>query len=182
MTPQESIDQQIELLLRARAVFPFMPPEAVGKAEFATGLVYAAAGHRATITFSPRLSNEERLARNAVGHWINQNFIVRLWAIMDSSGTTKPIRHKVDGAEEVDLVRRLRHQISHSSGRLDANKPEQLKLQEALARWAEADAESLASDEFPVSIDSVLLPLAGACKRYLDNALIVTRKKRCRST
>ncbi len=46
-------------------------------------------------------------------HWLNENFIVRLYAVMESHGLVGEkinIRKDLDGWEELDILRRLRNQ------------------------------------------------------------------------
>lgn len=169
----ELIDQQMQLLLHSRSVFPYMPDDAVGKSSFATGSFYRERGHDASINFGRPLSETERAAWNSIGHWMNQNFIVRLWSILDESGQAHPkIDKNVDGADEVDIIRRLRNKYGHSSGACNPSDPEDRKLKNRIIDHFGLSEADFADEDFPIPIDKVLMPLAQGTKRYLAVKLL----------
>jgi hypothetical protein len=161
------IDQQIQLLFQSRSVFPHMPADAVGKSSFVTGSFYRERGHDASINFVRPISERERAKWNSIGHWINQNFVVRLWAILDESGQVANIDKNVDGADEVDIIRRLRHRYGHTSGVCNPSDPDHKKLRDRIIDHFELNGADFAEEDFPTPIDKVLVPLAEGAKRYL---------------
>ena len=173
MTVSEAIseiDRQIDFLLLSRAIFPPIQPEAVGKRAFATGKYFKERGYDVTCTFSEPITEAKRERMNAIGHWINQNFIVRLFSIVESTGIfteNAKINQSLPGWEELDMVRRLRNKFGHSSGFCDANKPDHRKLRARLVeKFSLRDGDHL-PHLFPIPVDHVVVPLAEGCKVYL---------------
>ena len=84
------------------------------------------------------------------------------------------IDQSIDGWEEVDLVRRLRNQFAHSSGKYDPNDPEEKKLYERIVTFFKVSLakDSSEATEFPLPIDVVLEPITEGCKKYIQNYFI----------
>jgi hypothetical protein len=113
-------------------------------------------------------TNDRR--NSPAGHWINEAFIVRLWAILDSHHFVQPIDRTVEGWEMVDICRRLRHEIAHATGHV--RDKEQTKLQAKMQEVFElGDQESIFEDKFILSKDKVLRPMYVACITYCKEIL-----------
>lgn len=104
------VEAQIAFLHRCRSVFPTLRPELVGQSGFDTARYYQTLGLGMSFRFSSPMTPEFIQQFNALGHWINQNFVLRLYAVLESNQLiSDKIRIKpVDGNEEVDILRRLR--------------------------------------------------------------------------
>lgn len=106
------------------------------------------------------------------GHWINEAFVVRLWAILEAHhvvDSTKSIDMTMPGAARVDLCRRLRQKIAHATGRVT-----DLKLDQRLRdEFGLGDQESIFPDRFILSKDKVLGPMYEACRSYTEGLLEV---------
>ena len=103
-----------------KAHFPYTPSDAKGLKEVRTALYYIAQGFDISFSFSQPLSEEAIAKINQIGHWLNQNFIIRLCAILEYFGVisnSEKIDLELEGAYEVNIVRRLRNCFVHSSGR-----------------------------------------------------------------
>jgi len=167
-----AIQHQVELLNRSRATFPFIPRSAIGGGEGETAPYYLERGHLIRFSFQPPLTREIIDAINAVGHWINQNFIIRLCAVLESHrviGKEIEMDKALDGYREVDFVRRLRNKFAHGSGRYDPNDPEHGRLREDLLNYFELEASEHpeSAGNFPIPIDRVLAPLADGSQQYV---------------
>jgi hypothetical protein len=166
------IDLQLHNLLSIRAMFPYLAKDLIGITSYPTAPLYQDRGFNITFSFSEPLTAERVEEINTIGHWVNQNFIVRLCALLESHHIIPPkgkgkINQQLDGHEEVDILRRLRNVIAHTSGRYDPKEPNERKLYERIAQKfsIEADDPQTTSD-FPLPIDTLLIPLAEGCKRY----------------
>ena len=173
MTPNEAIqeiDRQIGFLLLSRSIFPYLPEEAVGKAGFIAGEFFRTRGYDVTCTFANAIDEHTRDKVNSIGHWINQNFIIRVHSILESCGLISNkinINQQLAGWEEVDLVRRLRHKFGHSSGFCNPGDPDDKRLRLRLVEKFHLRDEDHQPHLFPIPVDHVVVPLAEGCKSYI---------------
>ena len=165
------IDEHLEFLHRSRAVFPYIPEKLVGQTEIETAPYYQGMGLKYLLKFSEPLTLEQIRSINDLGHWVNQNFIVRLYAVLESKGLISDnikIRPNLSGNEEVDIVRRLRNLFGHGSGNYDQMDTVKKKLFDRIRTQFNLNCEEISKIEgkFPLPINQVLVPLAQGCKRY----------------
>lgn len=157
--------------VNCRVHFPYVDEGVIGKKCVPTAPYYIARGFRIAFVFSTPVSKAAVTRINEVGHWINQNFVIRLYALLDCHHLTESIDQAVDGWKDVDLVRRLRNYFAHGSGKYDrANKDHQRTMQE-LATHLGVDFSS--ESDFPLSINTVLEPLFKGCKKYVKGRLAI---------
>jgi hypothetical protein len=167
------IDLQLRNLLNIRAMFPAITNEMAGQTEFPTAPFYQERGFFVTFKFSMPLTAERIEEISQIGRWVNQSFVIRLYALLESHQVIPPngqgrINQQLDGHEEVDIIRRLRRILAHTSGRYNFADPEERKLYEKIVGKFSIEAESSeTAREFPVPIDALLL-LAEGCKRYIQ--------------
>jgi hypothetical protein len=169
------IDQQLQRLLRSRSVFPHLHASLAGHRHARTAPFYISHGFNVAFDFGHPLSKDEIKALNDIGHWTNQNFIVRLCAVLEDGGLLGngvSIRRDCPGNEEVDLLRRLRNVVAHTDGVYDPSNATHKTLYDRLiSHFKLAPNEHPETDgKFPIPIDEVLLPLAKRCKAYADAA------------
>jgi len=165
------IEAQLSKLLSTRAVFPHMKENLVGARHCRTAPFYRHHGFDITFTFATPLTAERIGEINEIGHWINQNYVVRLYALLESYGViskTKHINTELDGHEEVDILRRLRNEFAHTAGWYDPTDPEEKQLRDRIIEHFSLNAETHPElrGKFPIPIDEVLVPLTEGCKRY----------------
>lgn len=152
-----------------KAHFPFVPLDAKGAKKVRTAPFYIAQGFDIEFYFSKGISEEGITRINQIGHWLNQNFIIRLCAILESfevvsKTETNKIDFKFEGAEHVNIVRRLRNCFAHSSGRYDPTDKDHKKTMQLIH-----DKLGIPTDgatDWPISIDKVLNPLYKGCIMY----------------
>jgi hypothetical protein len=171
----QQIDEQIQYLHLLRSVFPRLSTDLVGQNEFPTAPYYRNRGLSIWFRFSSPLTSEFIAEFNDLAHWINQNFILRLYAVLESNrlvSKTIHIRPDIEGHNEVDIVRRLRNTFGHGSGRYDPADPDKRQLFERIVSHFGLDVGENSEDEgkYLLSISQVLIPLAEGCKRYATSA------------
>jgi len=170
----EQIDIQLRNLLNIRAMFPTIKDNMVGQTKFQTAPFYQNKGLNIVFNLSSPLTLEKINEINEIGRWANQSFIVRLCALLESyqvipQNGQRHINQKLDGHEEVDILRRLRNVIAHTSGRYNPNNPEEKKLYMRIAeKYSVKIKNPETSTEFSLDIDTLLFPLADGCKRYVN--------------
>lgn len=152
-----------------RAYFPAVKSEDKGEKQLRTAPIYIKQGFDVSFVFNDGISEKEINKINEIGHWINQNFIIRLCALLEShhilSNDNKiKIDFNLKGAEHIDLVRRLRNYFAHSSGKFHPEKDEHVTTVRVLKKVL--SISDFNTNEFPLPIDTVLEPLFKGCKLY----------------
>ena len=108
---------------------------------------------------------------NGIGQWLNESYVVRLYALLNSRKIVSDrvsIDFDLPGSTEIDLLRRLRRVVAHTSGRYNADDPDEQKLCARLREhFGLANGNPGAENHYPLPIDEVLAPLTEACKEYV---------------
>lgn len=170
----ESINNVWNGFFKCRSHFPLITEDYIGCNTIPISPYYMRGGHKVEIRFGCDIDKAMYDEMLSTGHWINQNFIVRLCATLESFqviSTDKKIKidHNLDGATHVDIVRRLRHRIAHSSGRFDPENKKDCKTLEVMNEILCRNYKSEGRAEWPMAIDFVLTPLCDGCIRYVKN-------------
>jgi hypothetical protein len=104
----------------------------------------------------------------STGHWINEAFIVRLYAVLnahrviiDKEGFDKSLPHW----ENVKFCKRLRNEIAHATGRV-ADKDARKLDKEMRCFFDLGEQESIIKGRFILSKDTVLRPMLEGCRKY----------------
>jgi hypothetical protein len=145
-----------------RSHFPYMDSSLIGTNEFPTAPYY---GVNLVFQYAAGLAVTDIELVNSTGHYINQNFVIRLYALLDYYKVLSPIDKTITGNDEVDILRRLRNSFGHTPGDYNSNDPDQKKLRDRVVAHFNLSIEE--SDNFPLPIDTVLEPLFNACKEYV---------------
>lgn len=159
---------------KCRSHFPMVKRDVIGSKIIPIEPYYVRGGHSVTIVFDFPIDDEMYDQMLAIGHWLNQNFIVRLCATLESFQviSTNPkirINHDLEGAKYVEIVRRLRHRIAHSSGRFNPDKKDDRKTLEVMNEMLNRDYKVDGRNSWPLAIDFVLIPLRDGCIEYIKN-------------
>lgn len=166
------IDRQIYLLHRTRSVFPRLGQELVGQKQFDSPDYYKQLGFNATFDVAEGISQEFVDGFFEIGHWINENFLLRVWAVLESHkivGNTVKIDKTLDGWENVELLRRLRNKVGHGSGLYDPEDPDKKMLWDMIVGHYKLQPgySYLEVDKYPIGVKQVLVPMAEGCKKYV---------------
>lgn len=172
----EQINKEMDILWtnlnKNRGYFPCVDDSSVGAKVLFTPSFYRAQGINIVHTFEEPLSVEMKNDMLRIGHWINQNFIIRLCALIESyqliSNAIK-IDFTLDGAEQLNIVRRLRNRFAHSSGRYNPDDSYDLKTMELMEKHLGISIEG--RTDWPLAIDTVLEKLLKACRLYAEEKL-----------
>ena len=150
-----------------RAYFPFMSEKAIGQTGLQTAPLYQSLGFDIRFEFSRPITAGVRDKNNEIADWLNENFIIRLLATLESFHVVSKVISIVftlDGANEVNIVRRLRHCFAHSSGRYDPANEYHVTTVKMMRDYLHIATEGTTT--WDTSIDTVLKPLFECCKRY----------------
>ena len=167
------IDAQVEKLLNTRAVFPYMRDDMIGANSCATAPFYRQYGLDIHFKFEKPLTADDIQRINEIGYWVNQNYVVRLCALLESYhviSKNERIRKDLPGHQEVDILRRLRNVFAHASGWYHNTDADQSRLRDTIIRHFSLKKANHpeSSRMFPIPIDEVLIPLTKGCKRYAE--------------
>ncbi len=163
------IDEQVDRLLRARSVFPRLARHLAGATGFEAPEYYRQLGLHVQVQLEQPMTVAFIDGLNDIAHWINENFVLRLYAVLDSHGFYKDkIDTSIEGHVEVDLLRRLRNKIGHGSGRYDPLDSDKRKLYETLVAHFSIEPHAYLEDttKYPLAVGQVLVPLARKCEAY----------------
>jgi hypothetical protein len=106
-----------------------MNDDVIGETEVRAGGYYRMWGLDVILKFSKPLTRNDIDRNNEISRWLNESFIIRLYALLDSYKVYSPnIDKTLDGNEELDILRRLRRILAHSLGRYHPNDPDEKKL------------------------------------------------------
>lgn len=177
----KELDELMLKLKNTRAYFPFIPASLKGESEIKTGEFYAKSGFPVLIKFDKPLTGEQIEKNNELGHFINQNFVVRLYAMLETylQLKDKDITKKLDqysrGYHEIIILKRLRNVFAHEAGgNYDPTNKEYDHV--GLAKMMDEHLHvGLPTDNhFILSIDAVLVQLFNESRAYVELTLSPT--------
>ena len=163
------MERQRSIFHNCRAYFPHVTQQHVGQKVLPTAPYYASRGFRLIVAVEEPLAANDIPRINDLGRWVNQNYIVRLCALIEARGLFSSIDKSVDGWEDMDLLRRLRNRFAHSSGRFDPQDPDQVRLRDRIVRHCKLPTKDY--EDYPLSVDTVLDPIFDGCARYVRRKL-----------
>jgi hypothetical protein len=111
------------------------------------------------------------------GHWVNEAFIVRLYAILEAHGVVsseKKIDPSLPGAADVDICRRLRHEIAHATGHVSGTDAAKL-YERVVTHYDVHDDPATFRGQFRLPKDKVLRPMDRAVVDYCTALLAKER-------
>ena len=138
----QQIDDQIAFLHRCRSVFPRLGPHLVGQKRFETAPYYQQQGLQVDIELSTPATADFIEDFNNLAHWLNENFVLRLFAVLDSHQMFKNLstcRH-LEGYEDMDILRRLRNKVGHGSGKYDPGDPDKKAIHDRIMQRFNVDS------------------------------------------
>jgi hypothetical protein len=165
------IDRQVEFLHRCRSVFPRLQSNMAGQTEFEAPQYYRQLGYNVSVKLAQPMTAEFIDGLFELGHWLNENFVTRLWAILESNqivSKTSKIDQGLENWRDVDLLRRLRNKIGHGSGAYDPADAEKKKLFDAIVQHYNVPGgySYFEVEKYPIGVGQVLVPMAQGCKKY----------------
>lgn len=169
----DQIDEFRSFFLKVRSRFPYMSEAAIGLTSFSPPPYYQSHGIDLEIHLTEPVTFEVKNENNTIAHFINQNFILRLYAILNYYGfvgETISLNKESPGFLEVDLLRRLRNIYAHSIGNYNPDNENHVKLREVMEK--RFGINIIHYDEFPLNIDEVLDEIVAGCKIYILNTKI----------
>lgn len=161
----EDIDALLRIFNHHKANFPCVSDKAEGKQVLGTPDLYINQGYDNIIHKYPAPLTRDKIADiNESGNWLNQNSLVRLYAVLDCHNALEKIDHDVEGAKHVELIRRLRNNFAHGSGKYDPSKKKHRDTMKTMHKVLGISIEGRV--EWPLDIVTVLYRLFEGVKTY----------------
>ena len=158
------LDSLWSALLTCRAYTPYLDSCAVGRKQFVTSDYYDdSLGFGTSLEFDSELTRDDVDRLNGIGHWINENFVIRLCAILEEHNLKNDINESLDGGKYVTLVYMLRNCFVHRAGKSNTNCRRASEKMRELGLPTDCENGMVS-----LPIDVVLEKLHTNCKAYAE--------------
>jgi len=163
--------------MELRALFSYNNEEMIGQRVLRTAPLYRnTIGKDIIIDFGTPITAEDIRKINEIGGFLNENVIIRLYALLEEHGILiykKEVDKTIEGHEAAYLTKQLRHRYAHSLGRPDAQNEDHVALFKRLNEYLKPPIpfEIENARSFPNSIDTVIIPLFRGCHKYAEGIL-----------
>jgi hypothetical protein len=159
----QEVQRQWELHVMTRAVFCF----GFGSMEeFDSPGYYQNLGFGFHVKLPATNGRNREAIYDGIGTWLNQNYVIRIFGILDS----KPVRKIIPKPKIIELIDILRNNIgAHTTGN---NQPDKKKLEKAtrlINTLFNMKVEASQVQNFDLSIDTVLEPMKNKVIEYLNS-------------
>jgi len=163
----DAINHLWNVFNHCKANFPAISDDAKDAQVLRTPDFYLNQGYDNILHKYPMPLTEEKIKDvNHSGHWLNQNALIRLYAVLDSHGAMQEIDPDIEESKYIELIRHLRNSFAHGSGKYSKSKKKHRKTMEKIGEVLNRNIDN--ETDWPLAIDTVLQPLFEGCKRYVD--------------
>ncbi|MBL1233820.1 MAG: hypothetical protein COA31_013955 [Flavobacteriales bacterium] len=123
-----------------------------------------------TYNFDKPINEETRSELNKISEYENQNFIVRLYALLQYEGLfNKGIDKSLEGHQHVSFLENLRHQFAHKPGKFNPKNKKSNKLRLDLFEFYKINPDDSLPDQFPLPKDIMIHPMVNGVKNYVKH-------------
>jgi hypothetical protein len=156
-----------DLYLQCRAVFPTIDNAQVGCRHLVTAPYYLKRGYVASMELKEPITSEFIERNRCLGKWVNENAIIRLYGIMEHHGLLEKINHNLQGAKEVDLMRRMRNAFTKTVLNYTPKQAKNVRLRKEVIKHFVLEEKDFSQGEIPTPIDTVVEPIFNGCREYI---------------
>ena len=149
----------------SKKFFRFIEDQDIGKYE--TQPYNLGGNAKFIMSFTEPISKELQSRHSKVGHYLNQNYLIRLYEILKHYKITgkNNINKSLKGSDEIEILWELRKRFAHGLGKYDSTNSKDKELLELLiSRFGE---KHIVKDEFPISQDKTIKEIIHGIKSYL---------------
>jgi len=166
---RNEINTILDYFKRSKAFFQYIGDEYVNERKLTPYNI--APGVQQFTEYDKPITKEFQERQNSIGHYLNQNFCIRLLAVLNSHHVVgdkkeESIDQNLPGWEDLEILRRLRHRFAHSSGKYDSRDSDDKKLMQALMLKYEPCPKE--PPDFPINQDKVIYPITKAVLQYAE--------------
>ena len=163
----DAIDQLWKVFNHCKANFPGVSDEMVGAQVLGTPDLYLRQGYDNIFHQYPAPLTADKINDiNHSGKWLNQNAIIRLYAVLDSHSAMQEIDSNIEESKYIELIRHLRNSFAHGSGKYNKSKKKHKKTMKNICEVLNRNIDK--KTDWPLAIDNVLQPLFEGCKKYVE--------------
>lgn len=137
------IENYYQMYNDTRHFFPYIDDSFIGNCEIKC--------RSFAIIFNTPITKEIQKSINSTAHFHNQNFLVRLYAILQSNGIYDNLDKKYS---KLKILKDLRNRFAHSISKYNSLKKDHNDLMKQIIE--EFDLEEKVYDDFPISRDTVI--------------------------
>lgn len=168
---KEECLQEMEVLWKnfttVRGALPYLRPNRVGQRRVASPGFYKVKGIDLALEFSKPLDESDIKRYNGMGYWVNQSFVIWLYALLEYFGLVESIDMTHPNGADVNILRRLRRIFAHTNGRYNSNDPDEKKLFDAIIeRYHPGIVDP---ERFNLQIDEVLERMYLGVRKYVES-------------
>ena len=120
------------------------------------------------LTFENSLNSNDIDNLNRLGYWINQSFLIRLYTILEYHKVISvkiKIRKDFEGADELDILHKLRRIFSHTSRYNPENDEQRLLYDRIVSHFKLTEYHP---ELIPIPVDTVIEVLVNKIKTYIN--------------
>jgi hypothetical protein len=165
----EEVERQWEYHLLARAAFPSSLMEVLS--EYESGKFYAEHGVQLKVSVPVSLSPIMQRGLEGIAHWLNQNYIIRLYGILDEYKIIKAWKQSESQDKDdpcIEILYLLRPKVgAHSRGYRNPKKSDVQKVTRLIQKHLDSSVEDESVRHFLLAIDTVLYNLKEHCKDFV---------------
>jgi len=159
---ESEIIKQINLIhnlyIESRAAFPYYPLDEQPP------LISGSKTSFVIITPRP-MTIEDKQYRNNIAHFQNQNFLVRLFAVLQYYEIFKNPDETLPGYIELDILKRLRNEFSHGIGTYNPKSSKDRKLMKDITKHFSFKEKEY--PDFSINKDIVIKGIISESKKYI---------------
>jgi hypothetical protein len=164
----EEVERQWEYQLLARAAFPINPEKL---SEYQSGDFYKEQGVKMNVSFPSPLTPVMQCALEGIHQWLNQNYIIRLYGILDQykviqagKESTEPI------SKPINILYQLRQKVgAHSSGYRNPRSNDARRLTRIIQENIDLSIGDEQARHFNLAIDTVLFEIKQGCVEFVQS-------------
>lgn len=176
----EKMNRLFDNFCRCRYYFPLMPQICVGMENIKIVETGDDCSKRnMTFCFEGGFSENDRVQYKEIASWLNQNFIIRLCALIEINNPSiyehlkQPSKNnkKRQGYKHYNLLYKLRQQLAHTDGRYEPKGIRGKEHEEILNGLISEYSLQIESEPefFPLPIDVVIIPMFKGCLECINS-------------
>jgi hypothetical protein len=160
----DEIEKEICLLEQmfhqTRSNYPYIDEHYIGKTPI---LRFNVGNNIVYINYERPITKEFRDLNNKIAHFHNQNFIIRLFSVLNNYQIFQNL--KISDSPELYVLKLLKNIYCHSSGTYDKENIDHRNLMKRMIKTF--NLEDKLYDDFPISIDTVINQIIKASINYI---------------
>jgi hypothetical protein len=150
-----------QMFRQTRSEYPYIDENHIGK----TPILRFNAGDNIVYTnYEKPITKEFRDLNNKIAHFHNQNFIIRLYSVLNNYQVFQNL--KISDSPELYTLKRIGNIYCHGSGSYDKTNDDHKRLMRRMIKTF--NLEDISYSDFPISIDNVINQIIKASINYVN--------------